>query len=342
MFRGTTGRSWILWMGVLAVVTAVMVTVRERLSNTLVALAYLLVVLFAGARDGRPIALTTASVAFLALNWFFFPPYGTLALADPAQWFVLVAFLIASVVITQVFDKARREAVLQESLRAKDAVMASLSHDLRAPLTSIKALAHDMAAEGDDRARLIEEEANRLHAMVADVLDLSRLNTGTLQLSIDVNEVEDVIGATLKRISAVWPAREIRVRTAEHDAVVFGRFDFTNTLRILVNLLENALKYSASYDPVDFEAVREGPWLLFRIMDRGDGVPVGERERIFEPFYRPDGMAPDIHGAGLGLSISRALAEAQGGSLTYAPRQGGGSVFTLAVPAADLPKPATA
>jgi two-component system, OmpR family, sensor histidine kinase KdpD len=339
VFGPATWKPWVLWMGVLAIVTTIMVAVRDRLSDTLVALAYLLVVLLAGARGGRAIALTTASVAFLAFNWFFFPPYGTLALTDPTHWFVLVAFLVASVVTTQVFDKARREAVLQESLRARDAVMASLSHDLRAPLTSIKALAHEMAAQGDDRARLIEDEANRLHVMVADVLDLSRLNTGALRLSIDLNDAEDVIGAALKRISAVWPAREIRVHIAEHETILFGHFDFTNTLRILVNLLDNALKYSASYDPVDFEAVRDGPWIQFRILDRGDGVPVDERERIFEPFYRPDGMAPDVHGAGLGLSIARALSEAQGGSLTYAPRKGGGSVFTLAVPAADLPKP---
>jgi len=169
------------------------------------------------------------------------------------------------------------------------------------------------------------------------VLDLSRLNTGSLSLSVEVNDAEDVIGAALQRISASWPEREVRVKLDEHSELLLGRFDFSSTLRILVNLLDNAIKYSASYDPVDFEVMREGPSLSFRVLDLGDGIPAAERERIFEPFYRPTGMAPDVHGAGLGLSIARALAEAQSGSLSYAPRKGGGSVFTLVVPAADLP-----
>jgi two-component system sensor histidine kinase KdpD len=314
-----------------------MVPLRTRLSDTLVALSYLLVVLFAGTRGGRLLALTTAGIAFLAFNWFFLPPYGTLVLADPSQWFVLFAFLVVSVVATQLFERSRREAVLEESLRSRDAVIASLSHDLRAPLTSITALAEQIAVHGDDRARLIEAEANRLHNMVADVLDLSRLNTGSLPLTIDLNDAEDVIGAALQRISAAWPEREVRVKLDERAELLYGRFDFANTLRILVNLLDNAIKYSATYDPVDVVVVREGPWLSFRVLDRGDGIPASERERIFEPFYRPAGMAPDVHGAGLGLSIARALAEAQGGSLSYAPRKGGGSAFALLVPAADLP-----
>lgn len=328
-------RSWILSTAVFGGVTAIMVPVRTRISDTIVALVYLLVVLLTGARGGRAIALTISGVAFLSFNWFFMPPYGTLVLADPSQWLVLLAFLAVSVVATQLFEQSRREAVLNESLRAKDAVMASLSHDLRAPLTSIKALAHDIATTGDARARVIEEETNRLHDMVGDVLDLSRLNTGAMHMSIDVNDAEDVVGAALRRIASLWPDREINVKIDDPEALRFGRFDFASTLRVLVNLIDNALKYSASYDPVDLEVARDGPWLSFRVMDLGDGIPAGERERIFEPFYRPNGMAPDVHGAGLGLSIARALTEAQGGSLTYEPRRGGGSVFVLAVPAAD-------
>jgi two-component system sensor histidine kinase KdpD len=81
---------------------------------------------------------------------------------------------------------------------------------------------------------------------------------------------------------------------------------------------------------------REGTWLTFSVADRGPGVAVPERERIFEPFYRPPGVPPDVKGAGLGLSIARALAVAQGGSLRYDPRDGGGSVFVLRVPAIDV------
>jgi two-component system sensor histidine kinase KdpD len=326
----------LFWIALLAVVTAAMVPVRHVLADAPVALAYLLVVLFAGARGGRAMALTMASLSFLAFDWFFLLPYGTLALANPFHWFVLIAFLAASIIATQLFERSRNEAALGESVRVRDEIMASLSHDLRTPLTSIKALAHDIAADGDDRAAVIEAEADRLHGMVADVLDLSRLSSQSLPLTIEVNDAEDLVGTALQRIAASWPGRPIGVHMESRESPPFGRFDFAQTLRVLVNLLDNALKYSASTEAVDIVVRREGQWFDFLVLDRGDGVSPSERERIFEPFYRPPGMAPDVHGAGLGLSISRALAEAQGGSLTYAARQGGGSVFTLRVPAADV------
>jgi two-component system sensor histidine kinase KdpD len=329
-------RTWLLWIAVLGTVTLVMLPIRRLLSETHVALAYLLVVLFAGARGGRVSALTTAGLAFMCFDWFFLLPYGTLALANPLHWFVLVAFLAASIVATQLFERSRNEAVLRESVRAKDAVIASLSHDLRAPLTTIKALAHDIAAEGDDRALTIEEESDRLHALVADVLDLSRLTSGAAQLAIEPNEAEDLLGAALQRVSGASNGRQIRVELDERHPLLFGRFDFAQTLRVLVNLLDNALKYSPSAEAVVLAAKRDGPWLVFSVHDRGKGVPPGERDRIFEPFYRPPGVPPDVHGAGLGLSIARVLAEAQGGSLSYAEREDGGSVFTLRVPGMDV------
>ncbi|HXO20827.1 MAG TPA: ATP-binding protein, partial [Thermoanaerobaculia bacterium] len=122
-----------------------------------------------------------------------------------------------------------------------------------------------------------------------------------------------------------------------------GRFDFVHSLRILVNLIENAVKYSPAETPIDIEVGRapgaEG-MLAIAVADRGPGIAPAERERVFEPFYRPAGVTPDAAGSGLGLAIARRLAEAQGGTLRYADRPGGGSAFTLRLPAApeDLPQ----
>jgi len=106
-------------------------------------------------------------------------------------------------------------------------------------------------------------------------------------------------------------------------------------LRALGNLVENALKYGAPATPVELDVAREGPMLVFRVFDRGPGVPEAERERIFEPFYRPPGVPADIGGSGLGLTIARGLAEAQGGDVRFEARPGGGSVFLLRLPAVD-------
>ena len=349
--------SWVVWPGVLGVVTIAMLLIRSRLNEAHVALVYLLVVQVGSARGGRRLGLLLAGGAFLLFDWFFLQPYGTLMVAKSLDWAVLGAFLVTSVVAAQLFERARAEAetarhlgaervrlgaiaehadALREASRLKDAVIASVSHDLRTPLTTIKALAADLASDGDERAMTIVEEADRLNALVADLLDISRLNSGTASLKPEPNEAEDLIGALLQRIAGATNGREIKVSIEEGDPLLIGRFDFPQTLRALVNLVENALKYSPENSRVDIGVRREGAWLAFSVGDRGEVVPVEERERIFEPFYRKPGLPPDVGGSGLGLSIARALAEAQGSSLAYEAREGGGSVFTIRVPAIDV------
>ncbi|MGH7499849.1 MAG: GAF domain-containing sensor histidine kinase, partial [Gemmatimonadales bacterium] len=256
-----------------------------------------------------------------------------------AQWSFLTAltyYAALGVERTRLSAEADRAEVLREADRLKDALIASVSYDLRTPLTTIKALAHDMAPL-DDRAIIIEEEADRLNRLVADLLDLSRLQGGALPLAIALNPVDDLVGALVQRVSGVISGRELRVELEQGGTLIVGRFDFVHSLRILVNLVENAHKYSPSGKPIDLTVSRHGDRLELSVSDRGAGVPDAERDRIFEPFYRPAGTPPDVGGTGLGLAIARRLAQAQGGTLTYAARPGGGSVFLLTLPAADLP-----
>lgn len=319
-------RPWLLWLGVFVAVTAALLALRPHLNQAHVALTYLLVVQGASAHRGRALGLTIAAIAFLAFDFFFLLPYGTFVVAKQIDWLVLVAFLLTSVVAAQLFDRARARAELARQVAIKDAVLATMSHDLRTPLTTIKATAHDLAADGDERAMLIEEEAERLSVLVTDMLDLSRLNSGASGLTPEPNEAEDLLGAALQRIAGAVNGHRIRVSLHEGEPLLFGRFDFTQTLRALVNLIENAAKYAPAETPIEISVRREPEWLAFSVLDRGPGVPESERERIFEPYYR-----------GLGLSIARAVAEAQGGSLRYQERSGGGSVFTLRVPAVNVP-----
>ncbi len=235
--------------------------------------------------------------------------------------------------------EAERAAALQEAHRVKDAVLASVSHDLRTPLTTIKGLAHEIAEDGDERAEIIEDEADRLNTFVAQVLDLSRISSGTAVSDVQPNEAEDLLGAAAQQAAGRLSDRELRITVSSDDALLFGRFDFSQTLRALVNLIDNAAKYSPVSEAIDLSARREGQWLvLFAVADRGPGVPLDDRERIFEPFYHraPSRGSANLGGAGLGLSIARGIAEAQGGSVTLDTRDGGGSVFTLRVPAIEV------
>jgi two-component system sensor histidine kinase KdpD len=230
--------------------------------------------------------------------------------------------------------EAEHAHALREADELKNALLASVSHDLRTPLTTIKALAHDLRTEGDGRAATIEDEADRLNRFVADLLDLSRLNAGSFTVSPEDNAVEDLFGAALQRVSGTLRERDLHVDVDAGEPLLVGRFDFVHSLRIVVNLLENAAKFSPDGATIGLAAERHGDEIRIAVSDRGPGVPSGEEERIFEPFYRPGGRFDSGGGAGLGLSIARRMAEAQGGSVHYAPREGGGSVFELRLPVA--------
>jgi two-component system sensor histidine kinase KdpD len=231
--------------------------------------------------------------------------------------------------------EADRAEVLRETDRLKDALIASVSHDLRTPLTTIKALAHDLRAGGDTRAVTIEEEADRMNRLVVDLLDLSRLQAGGIPLRIELTAVDDLLGAVVQRVSGAMNGRGLKV-TIEGDTLLIGRFDLVHALRALVNLVENAAKYSPPEAPVELRVRRDNGSIAFAVSDRGPGVAPDQAARIFEPFYRAPGAPPDVGGAGLGLTIARRFAEAQHGSLTYEPRPGGGSTFTMRLPAAEL------
>lgn len=231
--------------------------------------------------------------------------------------------------------EAEHAAALRETDRLKDALLASVSHDLRTPLTTIKAMAHDLRSLGDERSEIIEQEADRLNRFVADLLDLSRLKAGALPLRVELNAADDLLGALVQRVEGSLGGRRLAVTLPPGDALLLGRFDFVQALRALANLVENARKYDPSDAPIELTAERLGAELAIHVADRGPGVREPDVPRLFEPFQRPRGAPPDAASAGLGLSIAKKVAEAQGGRLTYAAREGGGSVFTLFLPAAD-------
>jgi two-component system sensor histidine kinase KdpD len=232
---------------------------------------------------------------------------------------------------------AERAEAFRQADELKTALIATVSHDLRTPLTTIKALAHELAARGEEDALSIEEEADRLNGLVANLLDLSRLSAGELPLHVELDAVDDLVATTLDRLRGRSAGRVIRVTRVDHDAseepILFARFDLAQSQRALVNLIENAIKYGPSEEPIELWIARVGDRVRLTVADRGPGIPEEERILIFEPFYRPKGARPDVGGAGLGLAIAKRIAEAQGGSLTYAPREGGGSEFQLELPA---------
>jgi two-component system, OmpR family, sensor histidine kinase KdpD len=303
-------------------------------------LVFLLVVLGASAGGGRALGISTAITAFLIIDLVFLPPYRTLLVRNPLDWLVLVVFLIVSVVAAQLLYRARSERravegaeALREADKLKDALLASLSHDLRTPLTAIKGLAHELQSLGDERSLMIEEQADRLNRLVTDLLDVARLNGGALQLDIQVNAVDDLLGAVQQHVAARPDKDRLRIFLDDPATISFGKFDFVHTLRILANLVDNAFKHTPTATPIELSGGVEGNAVVFRVSDRGAGLPFGVSDRAFLP-YAPASDGPPANSMGLGLWIARRLADAEGGTLVFFARKDGGSTFEVRLPAA--------
>ncbi|MFI5310323.1 MAG: ATP-binding protein [Gemmatimonadales bacterium] len=449
---------WLLWGGLLVIVSVALVSMREVSEQTYVPITYLLVVLGGSASGGRRLGFALACASFLIIDYYLQAPYNQLSFGKSIDFVTLATFMVTAGVASELLDRARRDrdealrradevtalsrlgseslsaaraadavaavasmvrielgaeectltpgesagsaqeardprvlvlplfvherragtlvvrhrepiafrpgqrtfldalsyyaalalerarlageaekiAALREADRIKDFVLASVSHDLRTPLTTIKALAQDEQRTGVRRAAEIEEQADRLTRVVADLLDLSRLRAGTFTVAPDLNAAEDVIGAALRQCEPLVGDTALRADLDEAAPALYGRFDFVQTLRVLVNLIENALRYTPPGGEVLLAACRDGSHLVFSVSDRGPGIAESERERAFEAFYRPAGSLADQGRAGLGLAIARTIAEAQGGSVTYHERSGGGSTFEVRLPAADV------
>lgn len=350
---------WSLWVGILIVSSLVMRSARPNIEQAHASFVYILIVLGAAAGGEQWLGILVAFLGFLAINYFFQPPFDTLTVGEPRDVLALVAFLSTALVANTLLARARAEAdrarrhaaevealseevrhgeAVREASRLKDILMASVSHDLRTPLTAIRAIAQDIAADGSGataRAEIIVGQADRLGKMVADVLDLSRLKGGAFTMNTEVNTAEDLLGATLRQFSGVSDAKRIETIIDYSQPALVGTFDFVQALRVMTNLVDNALRCSRE-GAVTISVTQMNGSLSFQVADRGPGVPASEQTRIFEAFYRPTGSRADAGAAGLGLSIARQLAEAQGGSVRYAARPGGGSIFTFDLPAAHL------
>jgi two-component system, OmpR family, sensor histidine kinase KdpD len=258
---------------------------------------------------------------------------------DPAQRRFLDAITYyAALALDRVrlVAEAEHAEALREADRLKDIVLASVSHDLRTPLTTIKALAQSEAMQGNRSAAAIEEQADRLTRLVSDLLDLSRLKGGGFAAKPELNTAEDLIGAAVRQTRGLFGDRPLRTVIDLSSPALVGQFDFSQSLRVLCNLLENAARYSPPSEPIELAARRDGEMIEFTVSDRGPGIEEADVGRVFEPFYRSRGATPDAGRAGLGLSIAKTLAELQGGTVAYARRGGGGSVFALRLPATEL------
>jgi two-component system sensor histidine kinase KdpD len=234
-------------------------------------------------------------------------------------------------------ETAARARIAAERETLRNTLLASISHDLRTPLAAMAGAASTLAARGaalDDAtrtelARAIETKAQDMSDLVSKVLDLMRLDSGEIALRRDWEDVEDLVGAALNQSRDRLGDRRVELTFATDLPLVF--VDAQLVVQVFVNLFDNAAKYTPPGTPIAVAARDEGGLVHVTVDDHGPGWPAGDPERLFDKFQRGI-QEGTIVGVGLGLSICRAIVHAHGGSISAAPRPGGGARLELTLP----------
>jgi signal transduction histidine kinase len=259
---------------------------------------------------------------------------------------VLISLLFVSILIggTLVLRTLRAEVVLS---RQKTTFVANVSHELKTPLTSIRMFA-EMLLEGRQRSEnkkqeylsLMVSESERLTRLINNVLDFSRMEQGRKHYSMERLDLSalctELLESQRPRYERSGFRLELRTRYSEDNVTgqVWVQADPEALKQSLLNLLSNAEKYSGNQKVIEVQIHRVESWVFVEVMDRGKGVSHSQAKRIFEEFYRgDDSLTAKVRGSGLGLSITRRILRDHGGDVLYLPREGGGSIFRIQLPA---------
>lgn len=249
----------------------------------------------------------------------------------------LVARQIALVVEKHNLHTATQEALLQVELeKTRSSLLSSVSHDLRTPLASIAGASSTLleASHGEDPATVkqlletIYEQSKRLFKLVDNLLSMARIESGNLEVRKEWQPVEEVIGSALRRMDDSLSQREVTLVLPPHAPLV--PLDGVLIEQVLINLLENAEKYSPSGTPIEIHACTEDGYLSISVSDHGPGIPTEISRRVFDKFFRAEPR--NQVNAGLGLAICKAIVEAHGGTIGVETGPEGGAVFRFSLP----------
>ena len=241
------------------------------------------------------------------------------------------------------FDETKEMEIIREKERLQDALLNSLSHDLRTPLVAITGTLSHLSNERISSQASFEKEmidnakreADRLNLLVTQWLDMARVETGNFRINQAFCDLKDLVGVALREAEATLEGRALNVNIPSDLPEI--SIDFSLFLKVISNLLSNAAKFSPPASPIDIAAGNTGSRVMLDIADRGAGVPDEYHDKIFDKFYRTP-QSKEVPGMGLGLSICRAIVTAHGGGISVHQRPGGGAIFRIMFPSVPEPE----
>jgi K+-sensing histidine kinase KdpD len=365
------GKSWAGYLSAaagVAVVTALLRLQTSHVNATTVALALLLVVLFVATGWGARPAVAASLLGVFCFNFFFLPPFGALTVDAWDNWVALAAFLVTAITVGQLsaharrrteeadagrreierlyeelrdaFERASHAEALRRSEKLKSALLDAVTHDIRTPLTSVKAsvstLLDELRAKTYDgkpvtldaesrreMLEVIDEECDRLNRFVEGLIELARIEAGDLHLRRRWGAVDEILTAALERAAPL--TQKHRVRVEVEDGIPPVRVDPRAVAEVIFTLVDNAAKYSpagASIRLTAESAAGEG-MIRIAVEDEGPGIPADLRARVFDKFFRAErdgdsGGGRRPKGTGMGLAVAKGIVEAHGGRIWVA------------------------
>jgi two-component system sensor histidine kinase KdpD len=323
------------------VATAALVPFHEHLTRAAPALVLVLPVMVAAILGGIVAAVGVALAASAAFNFAFIPPLGTLRVDVPEDVVALVAFLLvaitAAALVTREVDRrrvaeARRAELLEHVDRQRAALLRSVSHDLRTPLSIIRAVASELRAQPsyDETTRgelldLVNDEADRLDRIVANVLSLSRIESGALTPRLEEVDLTELVEHAADRSRPLFTNHRLRLDLAADVPLVAA--DYVLVDQVVTNLLENAVRHTPPGTTVVVTTRPAGADAAVAVSDDGGGIDPAVRAGLFEPFRSGTRTT-----TGIGLAICAAIVEAHGGTLRAGESPSGGACFRFTVP----------
>jgi K+-sensing histidine kinase KdpD len=355
-------------------VTAAFLPFREFLTPTEVALTLLLVVLFASTLFGSTSGLIASVAAIACFNFFFLPPFHTFDISGAENWIAFGTFVITALIAGQLSGYARRRAeesearqreierlydelqgafeqaseaeALRRSEKLKSALLDAVTHDLRTPLTSIKASvttliddSREKLLDGESKQEfleIIDEETDRLNEFIEGMVGIAKIEANAMSLQKRSASVEEIVGNAVERAKRVTGEHRVEVDITPDLPNIFA--DAASISEVVFTLIDNAAKYSAGGTTIRISATTSDGRVLISVEDQGKGIESGMRDRVFDKFFRAGEQ--DIHrtgsGLGLGLAIAKGIVESQGGSIGIEDGDGGFvTKFVISLPVSE-------
>jgi two-component system, OmpR family, sensor histidine kinase KdpD len=355
---GPQMRETLLVLAAIAAVAAAIAFLKvvPGINPTTAGFALLMLVLLSATIAPLWIAITVAVASTLSFNYFFFPPVGTFAIAEPHNWVSLSAFLVTALIGSHLSAAAQERARIAveraQLVEAREAteiqrqrgelaatLLASLSHDLKTPLTVIQTAIDNLRDELPEETRRAQAEAaavelRRLKRLFEEILDMARIDAAAIPVAREWVTPADVVDAAVAHVRHAIGGHSLLV---EADAERAVQIDARLASIALSHLIENAARYSPATRDIVVNARAADDGIHITVTDQGPGIEPGDLDHLFERFYRGHRAQQTAPGSGMGLAISRGLLTAIGGRVWAENAPGAGAQFSIEIAAPTRP-----